>query len=89
MMRSRLCHEHGAAGNDRRDRRCYDENASLDRERGHGLARRIVADAVGRRANEKDHGQTGRANIGNRLLARFAAIALDYERRILTLEPDE
>jgi hypothetical protein len=36
-----------------------------------------------------DLGRTGRANIGNRLLARFAAIALDYERRILTLEPDE
>jgi Aspartyl protease len=36
-----------------------------------------------------DFGRAGRANIGNRLLARFAAIALDYERRILTLEPDE
>jgi len=30
-----------------------------------------------------------RANIGNRLLARFAAIALDYERRLITFEPDE
>jgi hypothetical protein len=36
-----------------------------------------------------DFGRAGRANIGNRLLARFAAIALDYERRILTLQLDE
>ena len=35
-----------------------------------------------------DLSRAGRANIGNRLLARFAAIALDYERRLITLEPD-
>jgi hypothetical protein len=34
-----------------------------------------------------DLSRAGRANIGNRLLARFAAIGLDYERRLLTLEP--
>jgi len=33
-----------------------------------------------------DLSRAGRVNIGNRLLARFAAVALDYERRILTLE---
>ena len=36
-----------------------------------------------------DLSRAGRANIGNRLLARFAAIGLDYERRLITLEPDE
>jgi len=36
-----------------------------------------------------DLSRAGRANIGNRLLARFAAIALDYERRVITLEPDQ
>jgi len=36
-----------------------------------------------------DLSRAGRANIGNRLLARFAAIALDYERRLITLEPDD
>jgi len=36
-----------------------------------------------------DLGRAGRANIGNRLLARFAAVTLDYERQLLTLEPDE
>jgi hypothetical protein len=36
-----------------------------------------------------DLGRAGRANIGNRLLARFAAVALDYERRTITLEPDD
>jgi hypothetical protein len=36
-----------------------------------------------------DLSRAGRANIGNRLLARFAAVALDYERRIVTLEPGE
>lgn len=36
-----------------------------------------------------DLSRAGRANIGNRLLARFGAIALDYERRLITLEPDE
>jgi len=36
-----------------------------------------------------DLSRAGRANIGNRLLARFAAIALDYERRLITIEPDE
>jgi Aspartyl protease len=36
-----------------------------------------------------DLSRAGRANIGNRLLARFAAIALDYERRTITFEPDE
>ncbi len=29
----------------------------------------------------------GRANIGNRLLARFASMTLDYERRLCALEP--
>jgi len=36
-----------------------------------------------------DLSRAGRANIGNRLLARFATIALDYERRLITLEPDQ
>jgi len=36
-----------------------------------------------------DLSRAGRVNIGNRLLARFAAVALDYERRILTLEHGE
>ncbi|HJZ49743.1 MAG TPA: hypothetical protein VKE41_21345, partial [Roseiflexaceae bacterium] len=36
-----------------------------------------------------DLSRAGRANIGNRLLARFPAIALDYQRRVLTLEPDK
>jgi hypothetical protein len=36
-----------------------------------------------------DLSRAGRANIGNRLLARFGAIVLDYERRLITLEPDE
>ncbi len=36
-----------------------------------------------------DLSRAGRANIGNRLLARFGAIALDYERRLITLEPSE
>jgi hypothetical protein len=36
-----------------------------------------------------DLGRSGRANIGNRLLMRFAAVTLDYERRILLLEPDD
>src|SRR4051812_17525060 len=35
-----------------------------------------------------DLSRAGRANIGNRLLARFATIALDYERRLITLEPN-
>ena len=30
--------------------------------------------------------RAGRANIGNRLLARFAALSLDYERRRITIE---
>jgi predicted aspartyl protease len=34
-----------------------------------------------------DLGRSGRANIGNRLLARFATIILDYERRQITLVP--
>ena len=33
-----------------------------------------------------DLGRAGRANIGNRLLSRFAAVTLDYERRQLTIE---
>ncbi|HWQ11161.1 MAG TPA: retropepsin-like aspartic protease [Roseiflexaceae bacterium] len=33
-----------------------------------------------------DLSRLGRANLGNRLLARFAAITLDYGRRTLTLE---
>ena len=36
-----------------------------------------------------DLSRAGRANIGNRLLARFAAVTLDYERRIVTLEPND
>jgi hypothetical protein len=36
-----------------------------------------------------DLGRAGRANIGNRLLARFAAVALDYQRGTITLEPGE
>jgi hypothetical protein len=36
-----------------------------------------------------DLGRIGRANIGNRLLARFAVVALDYQRGLITLEPDE
>ena len=36
-----------------------------------------------------DLGRAGRANIGNRLLGHFSAVALDYERRILVLEPAE
>jgi hypothetical protein len=36
-----------------------------------------------------DLGRAGRANIGNRLLARFAAVTLDYERRVVTFEPYE
>jgi hypothetical protein len=36
-----------------------------------------------------DLSRAGRANIGNRLLARFAAVALDYERRTITFEPDD
>jgi hypothetical protein len=31
--------------------------------------------------------RAGRANIGNRLLARFATLTLDYERQICALEP--
>ena len=36
-----------------------------------------------------DLSHPGRANIGNRLLARFAAVSLDYERRMICFEPDE
>jgi hypothetical protein len=36
-----------------------------------------------------DLSRAGRANIGNRLLARFAAVALDYERRLITFEPNQ
>jgi hypothetical protein len=35
-----------------------------------------------------DLGRAGRANIGNQLLARFAAVTLDYQRGLITLEPD-
>ncbi|GAB4206857.1 MAG: retropepsin-like aspartic protease [Roseiflexaceae bacterium] len=35
-----------------------------------------------------DLGRAGRANIGNRLLASFACVGLDYERRMLILEPE-
>lgn len=35
-----------------------------------------------------DFGRSGRANIGNQLLARFAAVAIDYERRTIALDPD-
>lgn len=31
--------------------------------------------------------RAGRANIGNRLLARFATVTLDYERRLCVIEP--
>ncbi|HMO57254.1 MAG TPA: retropepsin-like aspartic protease [Roseiflexaceae bacterium] len=34
-----------------------------------------------------DLGRHGRANIGNRLLARFESVTLDYERRLLLLTP--
>ena len=34
-----------------------------------------------------DFGRAGRVNIGNQLLARFAAVTLDYERRIVCFEP--
>lgn len=34
-----------------------------------------------------DLGRAGRANLGNRLLARFGAVTLDYERRTIVLEP--
>jgi hypothetical protein len=33
-----------------------------------------------------DLGRPGRANIGNRLLARFAAVSLDYQRGLISLE---
>jgi len=36
-----------------------------------------------------DFGRTGRANIGNRLLALFAAVSLDYQRGTITLEPND
>jgi hypothetical protein len=36
-----------------------------------------------------DLSHPGRANIGNRLLARFAAVSLDYERRMISFEPSE
>ncbi|MFO7167844.1 MAG: pepsin/retropepsin-like aspartic protease family protein [Chloroflexota bacterium] len=36
---------------------------------------------------EGDLGRVGRANLGNRLLSRFAAVTLDYERRSIALEP--
>jgi hypothetical protein len=39
------------------------------------------------RTDRGDLSRAGRANIGNRLLARFAAVALDYERRLLLIEP--
>ena len=35
-----------------------------------------------------DLGRAGRANIGNRLLARFAAVTLDYQRGVIILEPE-
>lgn len=34
-----------------------------------------------------DFGRGERANIGNRLLARFARVTLDYERRLAALDP--
>lgn len=33
-----------------------------------------------------DFGRSGRANIGNQLLSRFASVALDYERQIAVFE---
>ena len=36
-----------------------------------------------------DLGRAGRANIGNRLLARFDAVVLDYQRGLIILEPNE
>ncbi len=36
--------------------------------------------------SEGDLGRAGRANIGNRLLALFAAVTLDYQRRVLTFD---
>jgi len=35
-----------------------------------------------------DLGRAWRANIGNQLLARFAAVAIDYQRAAITLEPE-
>jgi hypothetical protein len=35
-----------------------------------------------------DLGRAGRANIGNRLLARFDAVVLDYQRGLIILEPN-
>jgi hypothetical protein len=34
-----------------------------------------------------DFGRSGRANLGNRLLSRLGTITLDYERRLLAVEP--
>jgi aspartyl protease len=36
-----------------------------------------------------DLGRAGRANIGNRLLSRFAAVSLDYQRGTISLEADD
>jgi Aspartyl protease len=33
--------------------------------------------------------RAGRANIGNRLLARFAAVAIDYQRGVISFEPNQ
>jgi hypothetical protein len=46
----------------------------------------VDIDAVGGGAG--DLNRTGRANIGNRLLARFARVTLDYERSTVVLEPE-
>lgn len=36
-----------------------------------------------------DLGRAGRVNIGNQLLRRFAAVALDYQRAQITITPDQ
>lgn len=38
-------------------------------------------------ASSGDLSRAGRANLGNRLLARFASFTLDYERRLCIFEP--
>ncbi|MCU0491651.1 MAG: retropepsin-like domain-containing protein [Chloroflexaceae bacterium] len=40
-------------------------------------------------ARAGDLSRAGRANIGNRLLSRFARLTLDYERRVCVLEPGQ
>jgi hypothetical protein len=46
--------------------------------------RAVELDAPGSGAG--DLRQVGRANIGNRLLSRFASVTLDYGRKLCALE---